>query len=103
MQSYAGDPAKILTLDGIKFAGCRSKSNSRTSSKFTPDEKTKYEERLKYYRDLKNVVDTSFDEGKAEGKYEQNLEIAREMKMKGVATTLIAEITGLSVSDIDSI
>lgn len=72
-------------------------------AKFTPDEKTKYEERLKYYRDLKNVVDTSFDEGKAEGKYERNLEIAREMKMKGVATTLIAEITGLSVSDIDSI
>jgi len=32
-------------------------------AKFTPDEKNKYEERLKYYRDLKNVVDTSFDEG----------------------------------------
>ncbi len=76
-------------------------------AKFTPDEKTKYEESLKYYRDLKNVVDTSFDEGKAEGKaegkYERNLEIAREMKMKGMATTLIAEITGLSISDIDSI
>ena len=34
-------------------------------AKFTPDEKNKYEESLKYYRDLKNVVDTSFDEGKS--------------------------------------
>jgi hypothetical protein len=45
-------------------------------AKFTPDEKNKYEESLKYYRDLKNVVDTSFDEGKAEGKAERNIEIA---------------------------
>ena len=35
-------------------------------AKFTPDKKTKYEERLKYYRDLKSIVDTSFDGGKAE-------------------------------------
>ncbi len=39
-------------------------------AKFTPDERTKYEESLKYYRDLKNVVDTSFDEGREEGKIE---------------------------------
>ncbi|MBK6930724.1 MAG: hypothetical protein IPH12_07545 [Saprospirales bacterium] len=57
------------------------------------DEKNKYEESLKYYRDLKNVVDTSFDEGKAEGK----AEIARQMKAKGMDSNLISEITGLSV------
>ena len=72
-------------------------------AKFTPDEKNKYEESLKYYRDLKNVVDTSFDEGKAEGKDERNLEIARQMKLKGMEDVLIAEITGLSISEIENL
>ncbi|MCO6488922.1 MAG: PD-(D/E)XK nuclease family transposase [Phaeodactylibacter sp.] len=39
-------------------------------ARFDPEEKAKYEESLKYYRDLKNVVDTSFEEGKEEGKIE---------------------------------
>ena len=68
-------------------------------AKFTPDEKTKYEESLKYYRDLKNVVDTSFDEGKDE----RNLEIGRLMKAKGMKINLIAEITGLSIDEIENI
>ena len=70
-------------------------------AKFTPDEKNKYEESLKYYRDLKNVVDTSFDEGKAEGK----AEIARQMraKAKGMDVNLISEITGLTTDEIGSI
>lgn len=66
-------------------------------AKFTPDEKSKYEESLKYYRDLKNVVDTSFDEGKAEGK----AEIALQMKLKGMDSNLISEITGLSIEAIE--
>lgn len=72
-------------------------------AKFTPDEKNKYEESLKYYRDLKNVVDTSFDEGKAEGKDERTLEIARQMKLKGMDTNLTTEITGLSIADIEQL
>jgi len=72
-------------------------------AKFTPDEKNKYAESLKYYRDLKNVVDTSFDEGKAEGKDERNIEIALQMKAKGMDTNLIAEITGLSIDEIEKI
>ena len=80
-------------------------------ARFTPDEKNKYEESLKYYRDLKNVVDTSFDvgkaegkvEGKAEGKVERNIEIARQMKAKGMDTSLIAEITGLSIKEIENL
>ncbi|MBV6438720.1 MAG: hypothetical protein EPGJADBJ_00344 [Saprospiraceae bacterium] len=68
-------------------------------AKFTPDEKSKYEESLKYYRDLKNVVDTSFDEGKAEGK----AEIALQMKLKGMDSNLISEITGLSIEAIEKL
>ncbi len=68
-------------------------------AKFTPDEKGKYEESLKYYRDLKNVVDTSFDEGKAEGKYE----IARQMKLEGESTEKISRYTGLTKEEIENL
>ena len=69
-------------------------------AKFTPDEKSKYEESLKYYRDLKNVVDTSFDEGKAEGKEERNIEIARQMKSEGESIEKIVRFTGLTAEEI---
>ena len=72
-------------------------------AKFTPDEKTKYEESLKYYRDLKNVVDTSFDEGKAEGMKERNAEIARQMKLSGEPIDKIIRFTGLSVKEIEEL
>lgn len=37
-------------------------------AKFSPEEKELYEESLKSYRDLKNVIDTAFDEGELKGK-----------------------------------
>ena len=64
-------------------------------AKFTPDEKSKYEESLKYYRDLKNVVDTSFDEGKAE--------IARQMKIDGETIDKIIRFTGLTEQEIEKL
>lgn len=63
------------------------------------DEKTKYEESLKYYRDLKNVVDTSFDEGKIEGK----IEIARQMKSEGEPIEKIVRFTGLTGEEIEKL
>ncbi len=69
-------------------------------AKFTPEDKVKYEESLKYYRDLKNVVDTSFDEGKAEGKAESKIEIARQMKAAGEPIEKIVRFTGLSTEEI---
>jgi predicted transposase/invertase (TIGR01784 family) len=68
-------------------------------AKFTPDDKVQYEESLKYYRDLKNVIDTSFDDGKMEGK----MEIAAQMKAKGMDITLIVEFTGLSKEAIENL
>ncbi|MEM7658302.1 MAG: hypothetical protein AAF399_19405, partial [Bacteroidota bacterium] len=60
---------------------------------------------LKYYRDLKNVVDTSFEEGKEEGREEgreaEKLAIAREMLRKGLDSALIAELTGLRTEEIE--
>ena len=77
----------------------------------TPDEKHKYEASLKYYRDLKNMVDTAFDDGKAEGKAEgkvedkdeRNMEIARQMKSEGEPMEKIIHYTGLSKEEIQNI
>ena len=47
------------------------KENAAEIAKFSPEEKEQYEESLKTYRDLKNVIDTAFDEGEAKGKVEE--------------------------------
>lgn len=73
-------------------------------AKFTPEEKGQYEESLKYYRDLKNVVDSSKEEGIIEGKIEgiiegkneRSIEVAKEMKTDGVSIDKISKYTGLS-------
>lgn len=57
------------------------------------------EQSLKVYRDLKGVIDTAFDEGKIEGK----IEVARKMKLKGLSATDIAELTGLSESEVNNL
>jgi predicted transposase/invertase (TIGR01784 family) len=72
-------------------------------AKFSHGDKAKYEESLKYYRDLKNVVDTSYEEGKAEGKEERNIEIARQMKSDGEPLDKIVRYTGLTKEDIEGI
>ena len=68
-------------------------------AKFTPEEKGQYEESLKYYRDLKNVVDSSKEEGIIEGK----IEIAKSLKSQGIPSGVIAKATGLSEKEIDNL
>jgi predicted transposase/invertase (TIGR01784 family) len=65
------------------------------------------------YRDNVNVVETARREGEAKGKAEglaegeakgrteRNIEVARNMKAKGLPPALIAELTGLPVSEIE--
>ncbi|MEY4980586.1 MAG: hypothetical protein RLZZ352_2856, partial [Pseudomonadota bacterium] len=68
-------------------------------------EQEAYEDSLKVYRDLKNVLDTARDEafveGLAEGERRRNVEIARSMKAQGLDAGLIQQITGLRVQDMD--
>lgn len=84
-------------------------------AKFTHTERESYEESLKYYRDIKNVVDTSREEGREEGrevgreegreegKNEKGFEIARKMKANGFSNAQIADITGLTDAEISSL
>ena len=73
-------------------------------ARFDAEEKARYEESLKYYRDLKNVVDTSFEEGKAEGRAEGRAEEKIEVILKsheaGLDVETISKITGKSVEEI---
>lgn len=68
-------------------------------AKFSPEEKEAYEESLKYYRDLKNVVDTSFEEGEKK----KQIEIAAKLKKNGVDIGIISSSTGLSIVEIENL
>lgn len=68
-------------------------------ARFTPAEKEAYEESLKYYRDLKNVVDTSWMEGVEEGVRK----VARQMKAAGESVETIMRFTGLSRAEIEGL
>ncbi|MEO0007030.1 MAG: hypothetical protein RJA20_1226 [Bacteroidota bacterium] len=94
---------------------------------FNREDRLGYEASLKTYRDLKNVVDTSFDEGRAEGKAEgleeglekgeaiglekgrtegevrRNLEIALQMKQLGEPGEKIMLYTGLTQAEIEKL
>ena len=93
--------------------------NTAEIAKFTAEEREAYEESLKYYRDLKNVVDTSKEEGISEGieigfekgmekgmekgKNEKNIEIAKKMKQSGEPIEKITAYTNLRKDEIEKL
>ena len=67
---------------------------------FKPQERAAYQASLKYYRDLKNVTDTAFDEGMQAGRVQERLALARQLKQMGMADEQIVQATGLSLGEI---
>ena len=61
-------------------------------AKFTPDQVRSYEDSLKYYRDIKNSLDTARDEGK--------IEVAKNLLKNGVSMDIIMKSTGLTEREI---
>lgn len=76
-------------------------------AKFTPVQVRSYEDSLKYYRDLKNSLDTAFDEGKEEGvelgERQKAIEVVYKSLDLGLDVATISRITGLSVEEIEQI
>lgn len=90
-------------------------------AQFSPLERNEYENSLKIFRDLKNVIDTAVEEasmkakaegylegeevgikkGEEMGKKKGKMEIAVSMKKAGMTTKQIIEITGLSQEIVD--
>jgi len=89
--------------------------NSAEIAKFTREERQAYENSLKYYRDLKNVVDTSREEGIEEGLEQgiaqgiqegiikRNIEIAKKLILKGMPMKEISNITGIPMDKLTAI
>ena len=74
-------------------------------SKFNSDELRMYEDSVNAFRDIVNAIRSAekkkFAEGRAKGLAEGRAEIVRAMLAKGMAKDLIAELTGMSVDDIN--
>lgn len=81
-------------------------------AKYSPSERSEYEESVKVYRDYINTVGTAHDRGveegyelgKAEGmelgKAKAQRETAKKMKVAGLALELISQVTGLTIEEI---
>jgi predicted transposase/invertase (TIGR01784 family) len=67
---------------------------------YSPALQAAYQNDLKAYRDNINVLETARIEGEARGEANKALEIAQNMKEKGLDAILIAETTGLSLAEI---
>lgn len=82
---------------------------------YTRDELAEYEASLMIYRDLKGVIDTSYEEGmregikkgvkegKKQGKIEGKIETARNLLKCNVSPDIISKSTGLSVDEIEKL
>lgn len=74
----------------------------------TREQLEQYQKSLLTYWELKGVVDTAYDDGKAEGKEEGlieglrkgKLEISRNLKQEGFPIEVIEKVTGLSIEEI---
>jgi len=66
-------------------------------AKFGQAELDNYENSLRTYRDLKGVIDTAFDDGK----FERNVEVAKNLKDLGVDVEIIYKSTGLTKEEIE--
>ena len=72
-------------------------------ARYSEAERWEYEESKKVFWDNYSVMKTAIKKSRAEGRAEANIENARKMKAKGFAVSDIADITGLSVEDIEKL
>ncbi|MDR0794862.1 MAG: Rpn family recombination-promoting nuclease/putative transposase, partial [Tannerella sp.] len=69
-------------------------------AKLTPEEYRDYVDNLNSYRDLKNALDYAEAKGRAEGKVDERIEIAKNAKVLGFTIEQIQKITNLSIDEI---
>ena len=78
-----------------------------SQANLTNEERARLEEDWKNYNDFFNTVDFAKDEGRAEGltqgREEEKLEIARNLKTMGLPSESIAQATGLTMEEIEKL
>ena len=71
---------------------------------FTREELTSYEDSKKFYRDIKNSMDTAFEDGKEEGKEEGKKTMIVQIIQNGVSNNMSVEtltlLTGLTEKEV---
>ena len=67
------------------------------------EDRMKYDESIKVYRDNEAVLEFALEKGRAEGNRIRNLQNALSMKENGIPAELIARITGLSMDEIQAL
>ncbi|MEY3220177.1 MAG: hypothetical protein RIT27_1534 [Pseudomonadota bacterium] len=77
--------------------------NTLEEANLTREQLEQYQKSLLTYWELKGVVDTAYDDGKADGKLEEKLEIARNLKQEGFSVEMIEKVTGLSIEEINAV
>ena len=106
---------EIEEMSGAKY----SLFDQAEISRFSPKELQAYEDSLKVYRDLKNVLDTAElkglrkgiaqgiaqgrEEGIAQGALDEKRKNAKTMKALGLPLDTISKVTGLSVAEIEKL
>ncbi len=70
-------------------------------AKFTPEQVQSYEDSLKYYRDMKNSLDTAREEGKAEGIEEGIKRVALNALKMGKSIDEVVTLTGLTKDEVE--
>lgn len=74
---------------------------------FDKQERMAYEDSLKNYRDIKNVIDTAREEGLEEGiekgEKKKAIEIAKQALLEGSSVEFVCKITKLSIEEIQKI
>lgn len=72
-------------------------------AKFNPKELGEYWESLKNFRDWYSVMSTQLKKGLEQGRKEECFKNAKKMKQAGIASDVIAQVTGLSIGEIASL
>ena len=72
-------------------------------AKFSQQEYREYEDSLKYYRDIKNSLDTARGEGIETGERKKQIEIAKTGLKEGLSVELIMKLTGLTIEEIENL
>ena len=66
-------------------------------------ERMKYDEGLRKYRDTISVLQGAREEGREEGRNQRSFEIAKKMLLGGMDEATVMEMTGLTKEDINQI
>ena len=77
--------------------------DSADFTKFTPEERVKYQYEMTTERDRRNQETFKINKVREEERAKRNVEIAKSMLAKGYSAEDIADITGLSIDEIEKL